>query len=67
MARQMAVTAIRMDLGRLARIVRQICLRFMLVSVVTEMLRVHFTFMLAIRSGCCPGELERQAYQQENE
>jgi hypothetical protein len=63
----MAVTAIRMDLGYLARIARQVCLCFVPMSVVPKMLRVRFTFMLAIRSSRCPGELERQADQQENE
>lgn len=63
----MAVPAVGMDLDHLVGIVRQVGLHVMLMRVVAEVLRALFIFVLTIRGGRCPGELERQQRKQEDE
>ena len=67
LASEMAVSAIVVDLGRRILIVLRINCSLMLVQMMAEMLRRFSFFVLAIQGHRCPGELERQQCQQQNE
>lgn len=66
LARRMAIATVRMDLNHFVGVIRKISFCIVLMRVVAEVLRALFTFMLAIRGRCCPGELERQQRKQED-